>query len=95
MYFYGVFTTFATLAFFASPAKAHLRKMLEKRTAESGVRLTRSASTGSLNSTRQEPVLGLSADPGKDIDDAIQEIREEVEKARKDLNKRNPPKKEL
>ncbi|KAI8635019.1 MBOAT family protein [Xylariaceae sp. FL1651] len=96
VYFYAVITTFATLAFFASPAKAHLRKMLEKRTHEAGTRLTRTASTESISSTRQEPVLGLSADPGKDIDEAIQEIRAEVVRAKKDLEKKkSADKKEL
>ncbi|KAI3336554.1 MBOAT family protein [Xylariaceae sp. AK1471] len=95
VYFYGIVTTFASLAFFASPAKARVRKMLEQRTPKTGVRLTRTTSTESLSGTPQEPVLGLSADPGKDINEAIREIQDEVEKARKDLNKRRPQKKEL
>ncbi|KAF2965770.1 hypothetical protein GQX73_g7794 [Xylaria multiplex] len=93
--FYAIFTTFATLAFFASPAKAQLRKMLEDKSRQAGGRLSRTNSTDSLNGTRQEPVLGLSADPGKDINEAIQEIQVEVEKAKKDLGKRGSQKKEL
>lgn len=91
VYFYAILTTGATLAFFASPAKAALRKKLEARTKEAGVRLVRSASTDSLTavgSRAQEPVLGLSADPGRDIDEAIQELRGEVEKAQARLREK-------
>ncbi|KAI0476995.1 MBOAT family protein [Xylaria cf. heliscus] len=87
--FYAIFTTFATLAFFASPAKGYLRKMLEQKSREAGGHLSRTTSSENL----KEPVLGLSADPGKDIDEAIQEIQEEVGKARKDLDKKNAQKK--
>ncbi|KAI1420577.1 membrane-bound O-acyltransferase domain-containing protein 1 [Xylaria sp. FL1777] len=93
--FYAVFTTFGTLAFFASPAKVYLRKMLEKKSNEAGGRLSRTISTDSVNGPRQEPVLGLSADPGKDINEAIEEIQGEVDKAKKDLNKKGSQKKEL
>ncbi|KAI0540906.1 membrane-bound O-acyltransferase domain-containing protein 1 [Xylaria digitata] len=86
--YYAIFTTFATLAFFASPAKVQLRKMLEDKSRQAGGRLSRTTSTDSINGTRQEPVLGLSADPAKDINEAIQEIQVEVEKAKKDLGKR-------
>ncbi|KAI1151175.1 MBOAT family protein [Nemania diffusa] len=82
--FYGIFTTIATLAFFASPAKVHLRKMLEKKSREAGGHLSRSTSAENL----KEPVLGLSADPGKDINEAILEIQVEVEKAKKDLDRK-------
>ncbi|KAI8954600.1 MBOAT family protein [Xylaria longipes] len=87
--FYAIFTTFATLAFFASPAKGYLRRMLEKKSREAGGRLSRTTSSENL----KEPVLGLSADPGRDINEAIQQIQEEVEKARKDLDKKGFPKK--
>ncbi|KAI1074075.1 MBOAT family protein [Whalleya microplaca] len=88
VYFYAIATTAASLAFFASPAKARLRAALEARaSAGGGVRLPRSTSTESLSAaaaggggSRQEPVLGLSADPGRDLDEAIREIREEVER---------------
>ncbi|KAI0840486.1 MBOAT family protein [Hypoxylon sp. FL0890] len=82
VYFYAIITTGASMAFFSSPAKAHLRKALEQRTRQAGVKMVRSISTDSLTGKGQEPVLGLSADPGRDIDEAIREIREEVEKAR-------------
>ncbi|KAI1431608.1 membrane-bound O-acyltransferase domain-containing protein 1 [Xylaria sp. CBS 124048] len=88
VYFYAVFTTFATLAFFASPAKVYLRKMLENKSREAGGRLNRTTSSESVNDARQEPVLGVSANPGKDIDEAIQEIQGGVEKAKKELGKK-------
>ncbi|KAH9903701.1 MBOAT, membrane-bound O-acyltransferase family-domain-containing protein [Xylariomycetidae sp. FL2044] len=91
VYFYAVVATLASMAFFASPAKAQLRQKLEARTREAGVRQVRkSASQESLGSNggggaskANEPVIGLgvSADPGQDIDEAIREIRSEVERA--------------
>lgn len=87
--YYAIFTTFTTLAFFASPAKGYLRKILEQKSREAGGRLSRTTSSENL----KEPILGVSADPGKDINEAIQEIQEEVEKARKDLDKKGSEKK--
>jgi lysophospholipid acyltransferase len=89
--YYAVITTFSTLAFFASPAKSYVRKMLEKKSREAGGRLSRTTSAENL----KEPVLGLSADPGKDINEAIQQFQVEVEKAKKDLDKKGSQKKEL
>ncbi|TRX92438.1 hypothetical protein FHL15_006605 [Xylaria flabelliformis] len=87
--FYAIITIFATLAFFASPAKGYLRKTLEKKSREAGGRLSRTTSSENL----KEPVLGVSGDPGKDINEAIKQIQEEVEKARKDLDKKGSRKK--
>ncbi|KAI5855608.1 MBOAT family protein [Durotheca rogersii] len=87
VYYYAIGTTGAGTVLFAWPAvRAELRRRLEERTREAGVRLQRSASTDSLSGAggvggAQEPVLGLSADPARDLDEAFQEIREEVEKA--------------
>ncbi|RWA11167.1 hypothetical protein EKO27_g3922 [Xylaria grammica] len=78
--------------FFASPAKVYLRKMFENRSHEAGGRLSRTNSTDSINGIRQEPVLGVSADPGKDINEAIREIQVEVGKARKDPGKKGSQK---
>lgn len=75
--------------------------MLDKRAARAlGVpgasrdaagKMARSASSDSISSRAQEPVLGLSADPGRDIDEALQELREEVEKARAEMEKGKAP----
>ncbi|XXG96711.1 CAAX prenyl protease [Hypoxylon texense] len=90
VYYYAILTTGAGMAFFASPAKASLRKALDKRSQEAGVRLVRSVSSDSLaqSGRGQEPVLGLSADPGRDIDEAIQELRGEVERAQAKLREK-------
>ncbi len=80
VYFYAIIGTATSMAFFASPAKGHLRRMLEQRARASGGRLVRSASTDSLaGGKRPEPVLGIN-DPVKDIDEALQELRGEMEK---------------
>lgn len=79
-YYFAVVGTVLSMAFFASPAKAYLRRALEKRAREAGARLVRTSSSDSIaGGKRPEPVLGLG-DPVKDIDEAIQEIRAEVEK---------------
>ncbi|CAJ2505955.1 Uu.00g000850.m01.CDS01 [Anthostomella pinea] len=78
VYFYAIIATGTSLAFFNSPGKAYLRAQLEKRTRETGAQMIHDAGGAS----RQEPMqLGLSSDPGQDIDEAIQEMREEVAKA--------------
>ncbi|KAI1094608.1 MBOAT-domain-containing protein [Rostrohypoxylon terebratum] len=82
VYFYAVLSTGASMAFFASPAKKQLRAVLEKRTKDVGAKMVRSASADSVTGPGREPVLGVSEDPGRDIDEAIQEIRVEVERAR-------------
>jgi lysophospholipid acyltransferase len=69
------------MAFFASPARDHLKKMLEERQARVGVKLARTISQDSV--TGQEPVLGMSADPAKDLDEVVEELRAEVQAMRK------------
>ena len=80
VYFYTVAGVAASMAFFASPAKAALRKRVEARSGSSGTAIPRSASTESL--VGQAPVLGLSADPQREIDEMVEEIKVEVEKRR-------------
>ena len=71
------------MAFFSSPAKQPLKRQLEARAARAGVSTIRkNVSADNL------PVLGLSADPQKDIDEAVAEIRAEVEKVQKAENKK-------
>jgi lysophospholipid acyltransferase len=81
------------MAFFASPAKKWLKNALEERAARAGVAkkgeerkegeglrgVKRAGSTDSL----REPVLGLPSDPQREIDDAINEIRGEIEEKRR------------
>ena len=74
VYFYAVVGTLVSLAFFASPGKVFLKKKLEARNARVGVKLTRSISSDSI----QGPVMGLSADPQKDLAEVIDEIRADL-----------------
>lgn len=76
VYFYAIVGTAAAMAFFVSPGKQFLRKRLEERQTRAGVKLTRTASQDSV--AGREPVLGLSADPQRDIGEAVQEIRAEM-----------------
>ncbi|KAJ9150732.1 MBOAT-domain-containing protein [Pleurostoma richardsiae] len=77
VYFYAIVGVAASIAFFSSPAKAALRKMLEERNFRAGAaKLKRSISTDSLSG--QAPVLGLSADPQRDLDEAMEEFKAEV-----------------
>lgn len=89
VYFYAIVGTAASMAFFASPAKKYLKSKLDERAARAGVvkkdeprkagEMHRSASTESL----REPLLGISSDPQQELDDAINEIREEIEEKRR------------
>lgn len=66
-----------SLAFFASPGKAFLKNQLEKRQGKARAKLVRSASNESL--TGKDPILGISKDPERDISEAMEELRSEVE----------------
>ncbi|TEY74310.1 hypothetical protein BOTCAL_0074g00270 [Botryotinia calthae] len=85
VYFYAVIGTALSTAFFASPAKSHLMKIVSERTGKSDKGLKRSASMESLGG--KEPVLGLPADPSRDLDEAIEEAKAELQ-ARKRMGKK-------
>ncbi|KAL2020263.1 hypothetical protein VTK56DRAFT_8587 [Thermocarpiscus australiensis] len=92
VHFFAVVGTAALTAVFASPAaKKNLRRRLEKRGAGAGAgagakdkdkdgdeagskQLSRSTSSDSLAS--REPVMGITQDLGKELDDAMSELRE-------------------
>lgn len=90
VYFYAILTTFASLAFFASPGKQWLKAQNEKRSSDAGVDAIKSLSTEDLNSVvnQKEPILGLSQDPGRDANEMVGEIRAQVETARAELVRR-------
>ncbi|KAL2168641.1 hypothetical protein VTG60DRAFT_6985 [Thermothelomyces hinnuleus] len=85
LYFYAIIGTAGLMVFFASPAKATLKKKIEQRNAKAGVsgpgtvgnggdgKLSRSTSSDSLAS--RTPVMGITQDLGKEFDDAMSEIR--------------------
>jgi lysophospholipid acyltransferase len=85
VYFYAIILTVVSTGLFASPAvKAYLRRQLDARAAKAGVvkkdgveriPLSRTTSTDSVS---RAPVLGLSADPERDVDEAISELREDI-----------------
>ena len=90
VYFYAVIGTAASMAFFASPAKKTLRKMLEARAAKVGVvvdgkqqqaskRVVEIKRTGSTDSLQNLPVLGMSQDPERELDEVLSEIKAEME----------------
>ncbi|KAH8653650.1 MBOAT, membrane-bound O-acyltransferase family-domain-containing protein [Xylariales sp. PMI_506] len=90
VYFYAVITTAGSLAFFASPSKQWLRAQLEQRNKAAGAKMVKSLSTDSLSSLNgkgQEPILGLSADPGRDVEEMMGEIKAEVERVKVERGK--------
>ncbi|KAJ2893979.1 putative O-acyltransferase [Zalerion maritima] len=84
VYFYAVIGTAVSMAFFASPAKAILKKKAEERAAKAAGkgrpshRLVRTSSTDSITNDRL-PVLGVMDDPQQELDDAVKEIRSDLE----------------
>jgi len=73
VYFYVVFGAAASMAFFASPAKVWLIKKLKAR----------NQSALQPKENIEHPLMGLPSDPGRDIDEAVKEIKEEVEARRR------------
>ncbi len=61
------------MAFFASPAKLWLSKRLRKRN-QNALR---------PKETAEHPLMGLPSDPVGDIDEAVREIKDEVEARRR------------
>lgn len=93
MYFYAIVGVAACLLFFASPAKAELRRRLNVRAKAAG-QATPAAHTPAVEKEKGEvellvpgqrredvrgPALGLPDDPGRDLDEIMSEIRQEVE----------------
>jgi lysophospholipid acyltransferase len=77
VYFYAVIGTALSTAFFASPAKPYMMKMVSDRTGKMAGGLKRTESTESFSS--KEPVYGLPGDPSKDLAEAMSEARAEME----------------
>lgn len=79
VYFYTIITVLSSLAFFASPAKVALIKQLKKRNGEARPATQRTQSTDSV----KLPHLGMPDDPGRDLDDFMEEFKQEVELRRR------------
>ena len=76
VYFYTVLGVAASLAFFASPAKVMLISKINKRN-HPHVRKT------VQEETEYMPALGLPNDPGREIDNAIDEVKADFEMRRR------------
>ncbi|KAI9704642.1 MAG: lysophospholipid acyltransferase [Bogoriella megaspora] len=76
VYFYCIIGVAACLGFLASPGKAYLQHQIHQRTARP--KMPRAPTQDG------EPVLGLPNDPEKEIAEAIEEIRQEVERRQKE-----------
>jgi lysophospholipid acyltransferase len=72
VYFYAVVGVAASMAFFASPGKRYLVKTLDKRNHPHVRKQV-------AEETQHPPSLGLPNDPGREIDEAIEEIKAEIE----------------
>lgn len=64
------------MAFFSTPAKPWLIQQINKRNHPI---IQRTASQETID----HPTLGMPNDPGRDIDEAVQEIKQEVELRRR------------
>ncbi len=81
VYFYTIIGVVLGMAFFASPAKPWLIKQLNEKRKPA---LQRTASQESL----KEPVMGMPHDPAQDFDEVFQELRDGVEKRRRNKSER-------
>lgn len=81
VYFYGAAWTILCLVLIASPVKTALMAKLEENQGRASAKLVRSISTDSL--TAKEPILGISKDLERDVTEAIEELRAEVESRQK------------
>ena len=79
VYFYAIAAVGISLTFFASPAKPYLISQLKSRQGVGKDRLQRKPSQDSIG----HPLLGLPSDPGREIDEAVQEVKEEIELRRR------------
>lgn len=73
VYFYGVVGIVGSMAFFASPAKSHLIRTLNKRNKVHNQR--KAVEPQPI----EAPILGLPNDPAQDIDEAMRELKEEID----------------
>lgn len=76
LYFYGVIGVALSTAFFMSPGKVYLTKALKKRSGAVD-KLERFVSQETL--AGEDPVLGLPPNPSKDFEEAVKEVKAEME----------------
>jgi lysophospholipid acyltransferase len=82
VYFYTVIGVLISMGFFASPGKQMLRKQLEARaaTTQAGQRPGSARSVSQESLTGNGPVLGLSQDPEREVQEIMDEVRTEIER---------------
>lgn len=83
VYFYCIIGTVLSMAFFASPGKAWLKKKLDKRNARLEGKLAGSRPKIGREESYAGPVGGLPDDPAKELDEMMEEIRQEVDLRRR------------
>ncbi|KAL9080461.1 MAG: hypothetical protein Q9157_000775 [Trypethelium eluteriae] len=76
VYFYCVIGVIVCLGFLASPGKSYLQNEIKKRSTRP--KLSR------VQSQDSQPVLGLPSDPEKEVNEAIEEIKQELERRKQD-----------
>ncbi|KAJ5701525.1 hypothetical protein N7488_009073 [Penicillium malachiteum] len=76
VYFYGIVGTIGSLLVFASPVKGYLIANLKRRNRPHVMRTV-------SQETVRPPTLGLPNDPERDFDEAVQEIKSEIESRRR------------
>ena len=84
VYFYAIIGTAAMMAFFASPAKSWLVQQLKARNQDQEAKtVPKGSSTSSPMKEKNSQLLGLPNHPGRDVDEVVKEIREEVQARRR------------
>ncbi|EDN04600.1 MBOAT family protein [Histoplasma capsulatum] len=81
VYYYGIVGIAASQAFFSSPAKRYLVKRLRAR--GSGPVSRQPSRPREPHEPSEQPVLGLPPNPGRDIEDAVNEVMREIEVRRR------------
>ena len=71
VYFYCIIGVVACFGFLASPGKSYLQKEIKKRSTK--------PTLARAQSQDGEPILGLPNDPEKEVVEAIEEIKQELE----------------
>jgi lysophospholipid acyltransferase len=85
VYFYGAVGIIGSMGLFASPAKRYLIRRLKER---NKIRDPREAAEPDWV---EAPTLGLPNDPARDIDEAVREIRQEIDMRRRRGSKVSMP----
>lgn len=80
VYFYAIIGVILSMAFFASPAKPFLIRKLKERNKGA----LKSGEDEKRKENGEHPIMGmgLPSDPAREVDEAVREIREEVERRR-------------